>query len=69
MEELTHGQIERQDFVDNGIFDLIQNLNPTSTETEWDIEVIGQIRDHIRYLLVEKLQICDEMSFYPYLEE
>ena len=69
MLKFTEEQLRRQDFVDNGIFDLIQNLNPTSTEIEWDIEVIGQIRDRIRYLLVERLQICDEMSFYPYLEE
>jgi hypothetical protein len=69
MEELTGRQIKRQDFVDNSVFKLINDINPTQKELSWDIEMIGEIRDNIRQWLVEKLGICDEMSFYPYIKE
>lgn len=67
--KLTNEQIKRQDFVDNRIFELIQELNPSQTEIDWDIEVIAEVRETIRIWLVEDLKITDEMSFYAYLEE
>jgi hypothetical protein len=67
--ELSDEQIRRQDFVDNAVFRFISDINPTSKELSWDIEMIGEIRDNVRQWIVERLGICDEMSFYPYLEE
>jgi hypothetical protein len=69
MSNLTDSQIMRQDYVDNAIFHLLQEVNPTSTEISWDIEMIGDVRDSIKQWLVEKRQICDEMCFYPYIKE
>ena len=66
--ELTGQQIERQDFVDNAIFNLINELIPSDKEMEWDIEFIGVVRDAIQTRLVEK-GICSEQEFYPYIEE
>lgn len=66
--ELNAQQIERQDFVDNAIFELINELIPSEKEMEWDIEAIGEIRDAIQSLLVEK-GFCTEQDFYPYIEE
>jgi hypothetical protein len=68
MQELNNKQIERQNYVDDVIFQLIQDIDPTSTELSWDIEMIGEIREEIGYWLVERLKICDEMTFYPYIE-
>lgn len=65
---LTEQQIERQDFVDNAIFNLINELIPSSKEMEWDIELIGEVRDAILTKLVEK-GFCSEQEFYPYIEE
>ena len=65
---LTEQQIERQDFVDNAIFDLINELIPSGKEMEWDIETIGEIRDAIQSQLVER-GFCTEQEFYPYIEE
>lgn len=56
--ELTDEQIKRQDFVDNLVFDLICEINPTDKDLEWNIEMIGEIRDNIRYWLVERLKVC-----------
>ena len=66
--ELTAQQIERQDFVDNAIFELINELILSEKEMEWDIEAIGEIRDTIQSKLVEK-NFCTEQEFYPYIEE
>jgi hypothetical protein len=68
MKELTDKQIERQDFVDNAIFNLIQSLNTTDEAINWDIETIGEIRDVIEEWMIERLEITDEQNFYPYLE-
>ena len=66
--ELTDQQISRQDFVDNAIHDLINELIPSDKEMEWDIEVIGEVRDAIQAQLVER-GLCTEQEFYPYIEE
>ncbi len=67
--ELTSEQIKRQDFVDNAIFDLIKTANPTEKDINWDIEMIGEVRDVIEDWLVERLKITDEQDFYPWVEE
>lgn len=68
MDELTQKQIERQDFVDNSIFELLQNLNPTDNKMEWDIDFIGEIRDLIASRF-DEMGICSEKEFYPYMED
>jgi len=69
MKELTDKQIDRQDFVDSAIFQLVQTVNPTDRSIEWNIEMIGEIRDVIREWIVEKMKMTDEQNFYPYLED
>lgn len=66
--ELSDRQIERQDFVDNTIYELVNELIPSDKEMEWDIETIGEVRDSIKKILVER-QICTEPEFYPYITE
>ena len=68
MIQLTEGQIERQDFVDNMIFELIQKLLPPSKKMEWNIEVIGTVRDAVREQIVNKRKLMSETQFYPYLK-
>lgn len=65
MTEFTKKQIERQDFVDNEIFELLQRLAP-SVKIKWDIEMIGNIRDSIRTQLIDKQILISETKFYPY---
>ncbi|MBI4339268.1 MAG: hypothetical protein HY680_04880 [Chloroflexi bacterium] len=69
MDELTEDQLQRQDFVDNSICDLIQALIPGGQGLEWDIEMVADVRDCIGSWLVERKNICDQMKFYPYLAE
>lgn len=65
--ELTNKQLERQDFVDNKIMALLQEVNPTGQSLQWDIEVIGEIRDIVANYFKEK-GICSEEEFYPTVE-
>jgi hypothetical protein len=66
--ELNKKQIERQDFVDNAIFELLQTINPTDKELCWDIEMIADIRDTIQYYIIKRIN-CSEQEFYPFIEE
>lgn len=68
MNELNENQLKRQDFVDNAIYELVCNVNPSQREVEWNIELIGGIRDLIRHWLIERLAVTDEMTFYPYMD-
>lgn len=69
MKELSDKQIARQDFVDNAIYHLIQEVNPTGKAITWDIEMFGDVRDVIREWFVEKMNLADEQKFYPYSDE
>jgi hypothetical protein len=65
MQKFTEDQIKRQDFVDNEIYDLVKRLAPSTGEIDWDIEMIGDIRDTIQHWLVDKYKIVGELEFYP----
>lgn len=67
MDKLTKKQIDRQDFVDNQIFEILQKILPPSKQIDWDIEMIGEIRDAIQKQLVQK-QIISEKQFYSYVK-
>jgi len=62
MINLTKRQIERQDFVDNKIFELTQKILPRSKQVEWDIEMIGTIRDIVRRQIVDNRKLMSETS-------
>ena len=84
-EELTREQLNRQDYVDNMIWELVENLEPNKIELpdnsllvgiRYDAEVAGEIRDIIENALWEKVGKFHyknrdefEMAFYPYLKE
>ena len=69
MNDLTREQLQRQDFVDNSIFELMQSLISSGQELAWDIDMVGEIRDCIETWLVERLEIQDSQSFYPHIRE
>jgi len=58
-------KIERWDFVDNTIYDMIVELNPSKKELQWDIKPISEVREVLIQYLVEELKLCTEDDFYP----
>jgi len=68
MTQLTKRQIDRQDFVDNQIFELINNLIPPSKRIEWDIELIGNIRESFYKEIRKKIKNTKEKQFYSFIK-
>ena len=68
MNELTNEQLSRQDYVDGEIYQLIRTLNPTKKSIDWNIEMIGEIRDSIQDWIVDRLRLSSEQGFYPFIE-
>lgn len=69
MKELTNEQLSRQDYVDGEIFRLIQTVNPTKESIDWNIEMIGEIRDTVQDWIVGRLRLSSEQAFYPFIED
>ncbi len=65
----TNAEEERQDDVDNAIYNLMVELAPWAFDNvEWDMEYIGAVRNIIQEFLVDKLHLMTEQEFYPYRE-
>ncbi len=69
MEDLTKVQLARQDYVNGLIYETILASHTCADGLDWNIEMIGEVRDTIRIWLVERLGLVDEMRFFPYIEE
>jgi len=65
-EIFTQAETERQDIVDNLIYQLLTDLAPWGAEIDWDMEYIAEVRDVIQEILVDELGLMTEMQFYPY---
>lgn len=65
-EEWTRAEEERQDFVDSAICELIYDLGPEWLIFNWDIELIGIIRDALEEVIVDRLGAMTSYEFYPY---
>ena len=63
MQNFTEDQINQQDFVDNQIYDLVKRLIPSKNEIEWDIEMIGDIRDTINIGLSKNIRSLMNWNF------
>lgn len=71
--ELTKKQIERRDFVDNlcddFIFTAIDQLGLMGASyPDKDNENISVIREALQEVIVEKMNLCTSMKFYPYID-
>jgi len=70
---LTRDQLERQDYVDNAIYDLVCQLNVRESKIvnrrpKWDMEFISWIRIEIYRYIHTYNPDHTEMEFYPYME-
>lgn len=67
MKTLTNKQISRQDFVDNNVYELLNALIAPAKKLDWNIEIIGNIREAIRQEVVNNRKTMSEQKLYPYL--
>lgn len=61
----TPRNIARQDFVDNKVFELVNEFLPRRKQIDWDIEVIATVRDALFSAVSEKIGGLNERRFYP----
>jgi len=43
----------------------VRRLNPSTSEIDWNIAMIADIRDTIQHWLVDQYKIVEELEFYP----
>jgi tetrahydromethanopterin S-methyltransferase subunit A len=60
-------ETDRQDMVDSAIEEMLENVSPIGY-VQWDMEIIGEIRDVIQDYIVNKKGWMSEQAFYPYRE-
>jgi hypothetical protein len=73
-DDFTREELDRQDFVDNVIYAMVNALVPTSRNfmLEWDINWIAELREHVEDIISSRLLTIDDdedkfsMEFYPY---
>jgi hypothetical protein len=63
----TQEETDRQDRVDNAIFSVIEEITPIGY-AQWDMEIIGDVRDVIMEYVVNQKKWMTEQQFYPYRE-
>ena len=56
---------QRQDEVDNAVFALIMDLAPAGSQIEWDICMIGEVRDVVQKWVCRELKLMTDNEFYP----
>ena len=66
-DEYTAQETDRQDRVDNAIAELIKEFTPIGY-FDWDMEIIGEVRDVIMEYVVNQKKWMTEHQFYPYRE-
>jgi len=57
--ELTDEMVERNDEIDNAVYDLILTLTEkTGDELPWDMEMIGAVTDTVKDLLWKQFKLA-----------
>ena len=59
------GATDKLGLSQSAIYELVKRLNPLRKEIDWDIEMMGDIRDTIQHWLVDRYKMVDEFEFYP----
>jgi hypothetical protein len=63
----TGQETDRQDAVDSAIEEMLESVSPIGY-VQWDMEIIGEIRDIVQDYIVNKKGWMSEQAFYPYRE-
>ena len=74
--------IDRQDLVDNAIFEMLKMVTQEFRDSKtmvtcspdnslgWDTELIGRVRDEVQKILVDEFPIgCTAGEFYPAMDD
>jgi len=62
-------KLDQQDFIDNSIMKLINEINPSSIEIKYDGHIVSKVRETLIEVFTEDLHLCTDEEFYPYIED
>ena len=66
-EELTDGEMDRIDRIQNLTYRYINDMLPDGREIGWDLDLIDRVIEAV-WKEIEDKNVCTEMEFYPYRE-
>jgi hypothetical protein len=63
--EFSKEELERQNYIDNSIMNLINMVNPTKLEILYDRNIVAKVRYALIEIFSKDLQICTDSALYP----
>jgi len=63
--KFTKKELQRQDFIDNSIMELINKVNPTRLKISYDGHIVDKVREALIDVFTRDLNLCTERKFYP----
>jgi len=58
-------EIKQQDLVDNSIMELLNKVNPSPVNIDYDGKIVAKIRNSLIEVITKDLDLCTELMFYP----
>jgi len=63
--EFTEEELKQHNFIDNSIMELINIVNPSPENIEYDDYIVEKVRITLIDIFSKDLQLCTEKAFYP----
>ena len=63
--DFSRKELAQQDLVDNSIMELINKVNPSPVNIDYDGHIVAKIRNALIEVITKDLDLCTERGFYP----
>jgi hypothetical protein len=63
--EFSREELDKQDFIDNSIMELLNKVNPSEMTLYYNGNIVAKIRDALIEIFTKDLSLCTERAFYP----
>ena len=61
----SNEELAQKDLIDNSIMDLINKVNPSPVQIDYDSKIVSKIRTILIEVFTRDLDLCTERKFYP----
>jgi len=58
-------ELAQQDLIDNSIMELLNKVNPSPVQIDYDSHIVAKIRNTLIDVITRDLDLCTERAFYP----
>ena len=63
--EFSKEELAQQDLIDNSIMELINKVNPSPVNIDYDGQIVAKIRNALIEVITKDLDLCTETRLYP----